>query len=58
MKEAEGPEVVAKSIYKAATANSNQMRYAVGKPGPLLLQLRKMLSDRLYFWMVRKSYRL
>lgn len=58
MKDAEGPEVVAKMILKSATDNSNQMRYAVGKPGPMLLVLRKILSDKLYFLMVRKSYNL
>ncbi len=58
MKDAEGPEVVAKSIFKSATDNSNQMRYAVGKPGPMLLLIRKLLSDKLYFLMVRKSYNL
>lgn len=58
MKDAEGPEVVAKLIYKSATDNSSQMRYAVGKPGPMLLALRKLLSDKLYFLMVRKSYNL
>jgi NAD(P)-dependent dehydrogenase (short-subunit alcohol dehydrogenase family) len=58
MKDAEGPEVVAKTIFKSATENSNQMRYAVGKPGPMLLVLRKLLSDKLYFLMVRKSYNL
>jgi NAD(P)-dependent dehydrogenase (short-subunit alcohol dehydrogenase family) len=58
MKDAEGPEVVAKMILKSSTDNSNQMRYAVGKPGPMLLKLRKLLSDKLYFLMVRKSYNL
>jgi hypothetical protein len=58
MKDAEGPEVVAKTIYKAATDSTNQMRFPVGKPGPLLLILRKLLSDKLYFLMVRKSYNL
>jgi NAD(P)-dependent dehydrogenase (short-subunit alcohol dehydrogenase family) len=58
MKDAEGPEVVAKTIFKSATDNSNQMRYAVGKPGPMLLTLRKLLSDKLYFLMVKKSYNL
>lgn len=58
MKDAEGPEVVAKTIFKSATDNSNQMRYAVGKPGPMLLLIRKLLSDKLYFLMVRKSYNL
>ena len=56
MKEAEGPEVVAKTIFNAATDNSNKMRYAVGKPGPMLLKLRKLLSDKFYFLLVRKSY--
>ena len=58
MKDAEGPDVVAKMIYTAATDNSSRMRYAVGKPGPMLLKLRKLLSDKLYFLMVRKSYNL
>jgi NAD(P)-dependent dehydrogenase (short-subunit alcohol dehydrogenase family) len=58
MKDAEGPEVVAKMIYKSATDNTNQMRYSVGKPGPMLLKLRKLLSDKLYFFMVKKSYKL
>ncbi len=58
MKDAEGPEVVAEIIYKSATDQSNQMRFAVGKPGPLLLILRKLLTDKLYFLMVRKSYNL
>ena len=58
MKDAEGPDVVAKVIFKAATDNRDQMRYAVGKPGPMLLILRKFLSDKLYFLMVKKSYNL
>jgi len=58
MKDAEGPEVVAKIIYKSSTDNNSQMRYAVGKPGPMLLMLRKLLSDKLYFLMVKKSYNL
>jgi short-subunit dehydrogenase len=56
MKDAEGPEVVATTIYKAATDRSSTMRYAVGKPGPILLVLRKLLSDKLYFLLIRKSY--
>jgi hypothetical protein len=45
-------------IYTAATDDSSRMRYAVGKPGPMLLKMRKLLSDKLYFLMVRKSYNL
>lgn len=58
MKTAEGPEVVAKTIFQSATDQTGQLRYPVGKPGPLLLKLRKLMSDRAYFWMVRKSYKL
>jgi hypothetical protein len=58
MKDAEGPDVVAKMIYKAANDESNRMRYAVGKPGPMLLILRKLLSDKLYFSIIKKSYKL
>ncbi len=58
MKEAEGPEVVAKTIYKAATDGSKRMRYAVGKPGPMLLNLRKILSDSIFFKMIKTAYKL
>ena len=57
LKEAEGPDVVAKMIYKSATDNCNRMRYAVGKPGPMLLTLRKLLSDKVYFFLVKKIYK-
>jgi len=56
LKNSEGPDVVAEAIYKAATTESDRMRFAVGKPGPMLLKLRRLLSDKLYFLMVRKSY--
>ncbi len=58
MKGAEKPEVVAKGIYTAVTDNSNRMRYPVGAPAPLILKLRKLLSDRLFFTMVRKTYQI
>ena len=58
MKDAERPEVVAKTIFKSASDNSNKMRYLVGKPAPMLLMLRKLLSDKLYFLLVKKSYNL
>jgi short-subunit dehydrogenase len=58
MKDAEGPEVVAKMIYKAANDNGSRMRYAVGNPGPILLVLRKLLSDKLYFLLIRKNYKI
>lgn len=58
IKDAEGPDVVANAIYVAANDKTGKMRYAIGKPGPMLLVLRKLLSDKSYFWMVRKSYNL
>ena len=58
MKTAEGPEVVAKTIFRAATDGSGRLRYAVGKPGPLLLRMRKLLSDGMFIGMVRKTYKL
>ena len=58
LKNAEGPEVVARTIFQAATDSGNRMRYPVGRPGPLLLLVRKLVSDRIYFWMIRKAYRL
>ena len=56
MKGAEKPEVVAREIFRAATDGSTRLRYPVGAPAPLLLKLRKLLSDNLFFTMVRKSY--
>ncbi len=58
IKDAEGPDSVARVIYKSATDHNSKMRYAVGKPGPMLLLLRKLLSDKLYFFIVKKSYKL
>jgi short-subunit dehydrogenase len=42
-KDAPGPEVVAQTVYKAATDNSNKLRYPVGGLSPILLMLRKLL---------------
>ncbi len=54
----ESAAVVAKAIYKAATDGSNTMRYPVGAPAPLLLRLRKLLPDKLWFGVVNSSYKL
>jgi short-subunit dehydrogenase len=56
MKSTEKPEVVAKKIYLAATDKSNRLRYPVGAPSPMLIILRKFLSDKMYFGLIRKSY--
>jgi NAD(P)-dependent dehydrogenase (short-subunit alcohol dehydrogenase family) len=42
-KDAPGPEVVARTVFKAATDNSNKLRYPVGGVAPALLVLRRLL---------------
>jgi len=50
--------VVAVAIFKAANDNSNKMRFPVGSPAPMLLRLRKLLADTIWFGIVRSSYKL
>lgn len=52
-KNAPGPDVVAKTIYKAATDNNFRLRYAVGGVSPLLLFMRRILPDSWFFGIVR-----
>ncbi len=54
----EDPKVVAETILKAANATGNRLRYAVGSPAPLLLLLRKLLPDSLFFGIVRATYKI
>jgi NAD(P)-dependent dehydrogenase (short-subunit alcohol dehydrogenase family) len=42
-KNAPGPEVVAKKIFKAANSTSSRIRYVVGGQAPMLLMLRRMI---------------
>ncbi len=46
------PELVAQVIYKAATDHSNKLRYSANSA--LLLMLRKLLPDSLFFQIVRQ----
>lgn len=48
-----GPEVVAKTIFSAATDGKKKMRYPVGSNAPLLLLLRRILPNRLFFLIVK-----
>ncbi|MGA7952999.1 MAG: SDR family oxidoreductase [Gloeobacterales cyanobacterium] len=57
-KNGEPPELVAQEIFKAAIDGSNKMRYPIGQPAPLLLILRKLLPDSLYFYLIRKIYKI
>jgi NAD(P)-dependent dehydrogenase (short-subunit alcohol dehydrogenase family) len=50
---AEGPEAVAKTIFRAATDGSSRLRYAVGGHAPVLLALRRLLPAALFISIVR-----
>jgi NAD(P)-dependent dehydrogenase (short-subunit alcohol dehydrogenase family) len=52
------PAIVAAAILKAATDTSSTLRYPVGNPAPMLLRLRKLLSDSMFFSIIRKAYKL
>lgn len=52
----EPPEIVAKTIFEAASDRSSRLRYVVGYPAPLLLLLRKLLPDRWYFALIKRNY--
>jgi NAD(P)-dependent dehydrogenase (short-subunit alcohol dehydrogenase family) len=54
----EKPEVVAQTIFKAATDGSSKMRYPTGAPAPMLLLLRKLIPDSWWFGIVKMSYKL
>lgn len=58
MQGAEKPEVISRMIYQAATDGSSKLRYPVGSPAPLMIRLRKLLSDRLFFGMIRSAYKI
>lgn len=49
----EGPEVVAKKIFVAATDSSKKLRYPVGGNAPALITLKRYLSEGLFFRIVR-----
>lgn len=52
------PEAVAKIIFKAANDSSTKMRYPIAYPANLLLPMKRWLPERLFFWMVRQSYKI
>lgn len=57
MRNAGKPEVIAREIYKAANDSCNRLRYPVGAPAPMMIRLRKLLSDGLFFKMIRMAYK-
>lgn len=48
-------DVVAATIHKAATSTSSKLRYVVGQPAPVLMGLRRILPERLFFNIIRRS---
>lgn len=50
-------ETVAATIFKAANDGSRRLRYAVGYPAPIFLLLRKLLPERMFYWIVRRNYK-
>lgn len=57
-KQGASPEVVAAMVYQAATDGKRRLRYPVGYPAPMILLLRKLLPDNLFFTLVKRVYRL
>ncbi|WP_214740634.1 SDR family oxidoreductase [Exiguobacterium sp. s48] len=50
---AEGPDVVAETIWRAATERKKRLRYPSGKQAGLLIALKRYLPNRLFFAIVR-----
>ncbi len=51
-------ETVAKVIFSAANDTSFKMRYPIAYPANVLLPLKRLLPERLFFWTVRQSYKI
>ena len=49
------PIVIAKCIYKAANDGSNRLRYHAGKNASLLISLKKILPDSMFFGLIRSA---
>ena len=56
-KSGEDPRLVARTILKAANDSSNKLRYPVGSPAPVLLQARKLLPERLFYFVIKRIYK-
>jgi NAD(P)-dependent dehydrogenase (short-subunit alcohol dehydrogenase family) len=54
---ANSPDVVAKTIVKAASVHHPRIRYPVGKGAGTLLLARRLMPDRLFDAMVNSQYR-
>lgn len=54
----ESPEVVAKTVFKAANDKSKKLRFLVGSPAPLVVRLRKFIPDTWWLRIVRSTYKI
>ncbi|WP_214690905.1 MULTISPECIES: SDR family oxidoreductase [unclassified Exiguobacterium] len=50
---AEGPDVVAETIWRSATERKKRLRYPAGKQAGLLIALKRYLPNRVFFAIVR-----
>ena len=51
-----GPEVVAKTIVKAATARRPKSRYSTGKGASTVMSTRRLLPDRAFDAIMTRMY--
>jgi len=56
IKDAVSPQIVAEMIYTAATDGKKKLRYPVGNPAPVMIRLRRLLSDSAFFTVIKKAY--
>jgi len=52
---APGPEVVAKTIWKAATSNCKKIRYPSSTQGKMLLIIRSIIPLRWFLFIIRST---
>lgn len=53
---AASPEIVAETIFEAATDNTSKLRYEVGTDAVQLLAARKALDDEAFFGMIQQQF--
>ena len=56
LKDSVDPNIVADAIIAAATDGTKRLRYPVGKPAPAMLRLRTLVSDSMFFKLIKKAY--
>ncbi len=56
LKDAVSPQFVAEAVFTAATDGSAKLRYPAGKPAPMILRLRQLISDSMFFRLINRTY--